>query len=384
MTQQPATAAPIAGHADESLARVREAFAENFRSRGEVGASVCVYRDGEKVVDLWGGYRDAQRRLPWEADTLVCMMSVAKGVAAIAVLMLVQRGRIDLGQRVAHYWPAFAQNGKADITVRQLMGGFAGLVYLDDAPVGALLHWDQMVSAIERQAPLWPPGTRGAYHSSTGGFLFGELVRQVDGRGIDTFVREEIAAPLGVEFILGLAPEDLPRVADIIPNAGSVTGNALKDPESKLGRAWRVQPPLDGPLFNDPRFRAAVIPSASGHSNARSVARIFATLAQPGPLDGVQLVAPALVDVAREPQWDDICGLTDRPFRYGLGMFLNKSPLSGFGTNPRAFGHPGAGGALGFADPENSIAFSYAPNHMCAGAGMGERCEALIAALYGQ
>jgi CubicO group peptidase (beta-lactamase class C family) len=373
---------PIAGTVDPSFARMRRAFEENFLLRGEVGAAVSVYAAGRKVVDLWGGHRDGARRLPWEPDTLVCMMSVTKGLCAIAVLMLVERGKISLDERVAKYWPGFGRAGKQDITVRQLMGGFAALIYLEHAAPGALIDWDAMVEAIERQPPLWPVGTRGAYHSSTGGFLFAELVHQVDGRTIDVFLREEIAAPLGVEYVLGLRPAQIPRVAEVIPNPGSVTGNALQDPTSKLGRAWASQPDWGGPMFNDPRFRSAVIPSASGHSNARSVARIFAALAQGGELDGVRRLSPAVIELARQVQWDDICAMTVRPFRYGLGMFLSKGPMANFGPNPGAFGHPGAGGALGFADPENRLSCSYSPNFMCAGAGLGERCEALIAALY--
>lgn len=265
-------AAPVRpeGFCGPDYVRVREAFEENFRSRGEVGAAVCVYAGGTKVVDLWGGYRDPQRRLPWAADTLVCMMSVAKGVVALAVLMLVDRGRIELEAPVARYWPGFARNGKQDITVHQLMAGLGGLVYVDHAPPGALLHWEQMIEGIERQAPEWPPGTRGAYHSITQGFLLGELVRRVDGRRVEVFIREEIAAPLGVEFIMSLRAGELERLADIIPNPGSVTGNAIRDPTTKLGRAWRVQPAVSGFFLNDPQVRGAVIPSANGHSNARS------------------------------------------------------------------------------------------------------------------
>jgi CubicO group peptidase (beta-lactamase class C family) len=379
-----AVAPPIEGHVAPGFRRVRDAFRENFLSREEVGAAVCVYRDGEPVVDLWGGYRDPDRVRPWERDTLVCMMSVAKGVTAVAVMMQVDRGIIDLEQRVAHYWPGFAHNGKGEITVRQMLGGFAALIYLDHAPPGAMLDWDQMIAAIEAQAPAWPPGTRGAYHSATAGFLFGELIRRTDGRAVDAFVREEIARPLGIEFVLGVHAGELDRLADIIANDASVTGNALRDPTTKLGRAWRVQPQVDGLLFNDPRFRAAVIPSASGHSNARSVARLWAALANGGTLDGVRLMDPATVELARSVQWDAVCEMTDRPFRYGLGMFLNAAPMTGFGPNPRSFGHPGAGGAVGFADPENRLAFAYSPNRMCAGAGLGDRCEALIAALYEQ
>ncbi len=258
----------------------------------------------------------------------------------------------------------------------------AGLIYTDTAPRGAILQWDEMVHAIERQAPEWPPGTRGAYHSTTYGFLTGELVRRVDGRPFAQFFREEVTLPLGVEYRFGLSEDDEGRIAEIIPNPASSTVSLIEQPDTSIGRAWRVRPEEPGLLYNLPSFRRAVIPSGNGHSHARGTARIFALLANGGGLDGVRLLSPELIEQARTPQWDSACGLTGRPYRYGLGFFLNKPPLTPFGPNPRAFGHPGLGGAVGIADPENALAFSYSPNWLCAGEGVGERSEALIRAAF--
>ncbi len=373
----------ISGHCLPGFEALRVAFERNFAERGEVGAAVCLYRDGRPVVDLWGGTMVPQPARAWEADTLVCMMSVGKSVCALAVLMLVDRGVVDLEAPVGRYWPGFARAGKERITVRTLMSGLAAVLYADNAPEGSAYDWDVMIRALEDQAPEWEPGTRGAYHSMTCGLLLGELVRRADGRSIDRFVREEICAPLGIEYWFGLDGSAMNRVADIVPNEGNETLQQSGDRRTKLGRAWRVQPrPGNGHYRNTRQFRESCFPSATGHSNARSTARLYAALACGGSIDGTRLLSPALVETARTESWCGTCGMTDRPFRYGVGFFLNRPPLLPFGPNPRAFGHPGAGGALGFADPENRLAFGYSPNRMCEGAGVGERCLALVEAAY--
>jgi len=372
----------IEGDCDPAFEAVRRAFEENFRLRGEVGAAVCVYTKGRKVVDLWGGLADPQKGKRWERDTIVCMMSVGKSMAALSVLMLVDRGKIDLDAPVADYWPEFAQAGKQAITVRTLLAAKAGLLYADHAPDGAAYDWGTMIRALEMQAPEWEPGTRGGYHSMSCGFLLGELVRRVDGRYFNIFFKEEITDPLGADYHFALHDDEIARAATIIPNPGSVTLVQSRDLKTKLGRAWRVRP--NGPdSYNSEAYRRALFPSSNGHGNARAIARIYAALAGGGTLDGVRLLSSSLIETARTETWKEICQMTDRPFRYALGFFLNHSPMSPFGRNPRAFGHPGAGGAVGIADPEAGVAFSYSPNFMCAGAGVGDRCEALVAAALG-
>jgi CubicO group peptidase (beta-lactamase class C family) len=371
----------IHGSCDPRFARVGEEFEKNFAARGEVGAAVCVYENGHKLVDLWGGIADTQTGMPWEENTLVCMMSVGKGMSALCVHRLIDRGKVALDAPVATYWPEFAQNGKAGITVQQLLGGLAGLIYTDAAPPNSVMNWEVMIRAIEQQAPEWPPGTTGAYHSSTMGFLCGELVRRVDGRPIDQFFREEVAERLNVDYGYGLNDEQIARTARILPNPGSVTANAIADRTSKLGRAWKARP-AGSEYYSTEEFRRGVCPSTNGHGNARAVARIYAALSLDGVIDGRRILKPGSIERLRQEQWEGICGMTDRPFRYGMGFFLQGSPMAPLGPNRGTFGHPGAGGALGFADPENKIAFSYCTNFMCAGAGVGDRCEALIEAVY--
>ena len=373
---------PIHGVCLPDFEPVRDVFIENFEQRGEVGAAVCVYREGEKVVDLWGGYKDAAKTTPWQEDTIVCMMSVGKSMASLCALILIERGQLELSSRVAQYWPEFGQAGKEDMTVEQLLGGFAGLLYLDDAPKGCVLDWDVMVGALEKQRPEWPIGSQGAYHSMTWGYLVGELVQRVDGRDFNSFFREEITSPLNVDYQFGIPDEDLHRIVDVIPNPGSATFNAMKVPDSNIGRAWRVIP--DTPdFFNSLEFRKAVFASGNGHGNAAAMARIYALLAEGGELDGVRLVSPTLIEKAKTTQWESNCGLTDRPFKYGLGFFINKPPLTPMGANPGNFGHPGAGGAIGIADTDSRMSFSYCPNFLCSGEGVGQRSEALIHAALG-
>jgi CubicO group peptidase (beta-lactamase class C family) len=370
----------IEGQCDSAFASVRAAFAENFERRGEVGAAVCVYSAGRKVVDLWGGLADPQSGRPWQRDTLVCMMSVGKGMAALCIHRLVERGNIALDRPVAHSWPGFGQAGKDGITVRHVLSGTSGVLFADAAPPASVMDWQQMIPAIEQQPPEWPAGSRGAYQSMTMGFMLGELVRRVDGRPLNQFFQEEIAGPLGVDYVWGLNDEQDARTAPIIGNPAHDTVKAFADPTTGLGRAWHMRP-VGTAFYNTASFRRGVLPSSNGHGNARSVARVYAALSEAGTLDGVSVLTPSGIELVRALQWDDACGMTGRHYRYGMGFFLNTPPLVPMGPNPRAFGHPGAGGALGFADPERRLAFAYAPNFMCAGAGSGDRATALVAAL---
>jgi len=191
------------GDCDQRFAALAEVFAENFAIRDERGAAICVYQDGVKLVDLWGGWADEAQTRPWREDTLVCMMSVGKGMAALCVWMLVDRGLIELEAAVADYWPEFAGGGKGDISVRTLITGKAGLLYADAAPDGAGYDWAAMIRAYELQVPEWVPGTKHGYHSASAGYLLGELLRRVDGRPIDRFLREEIAIPLYADYGYG-------------------------------------------------------------------------------------------------------------------------------------------------------------------------------------
>ena len=376
---------PIYGNIEHGFERVREAFIENFTDRGEVGAAVCVYKDGKKVVDLWGGHLDEERTSLWQEDTIVCMMSVAKSVVALGVHLLIERGQVELDAPVMRYWEKFGQAGKSDITVRDLLGGRAGVLYADAAPKGSMFDWDVIMDAIEKQPAERPEEGRGAYHSLTMGFLLSGLIEHVDGRRVDVFIEEELCGPLGVDYQFGLSDADFKRTSMMISNKENATMNIIikgDAPESNLSRAYRVMPRIDGFFANTKNFLQIVFPSGNGVGNARAIARLYGLLAQGGTLDGVRLFSPETVERMRTLQWTGPCGMTMRDYRYGLGFFLNQKYFSPMGTNPKAFGHMGAGGATGFADPEAGLSFSYSPNLMCSGEGIGDRAEALIDALY--
>jgi CubicO group peptidase (beta-lactamase class C family) len=367
----------IEGLCDPVFHRVREVFRENFETRGDVGAAVCVYHHGRKVIDLWGGWAGIQPPKPWVEDTMVCMMSVGKGVASLCLARLIEQGRLDLDAPVAKYWPAFAQGGKDAITVEQLISGQGGILYADAAPDGSLLDWDVVIDALEKQAPSWPPGTKGGYHSMSAPFLFSELVHKVDGRPIEDYFREEFAEPLSLDYAFGLNEEQIARTATLIGLAENPTQRDMRDPATKLGRAWRLRP-------GDPEFQNAPFylrSPARGYGAPRAMAKLYAALSIGGEIDGVHVLAPETIANIRRPRWEGICGMTDRWFAYALGLFVSRE-MTYMGPNPRAFGHPGVGGAVGFADPENALAFGYGGNALSPLPGVGDRCRALIDAAY--
>jgi CubicO group peptidase (beta-lactamase class C family) len=380
-----AAATNIEGFAKPAFSHVKDTFARNFTERGEVGAAVTVYLDGEPVVDLWGGsvVRGTDTVGPWQRDTIVRMMSVNKGVTAICAHRLADQGRLDFAKPVAFYWPEFAQAGKERITVGQLVSGLGAMVYPDAVPAGAAFDWNEMVKGLSIQAPIWEPGTRGAYHSSTYGHLVGEVIHRITGKLPGVFFRDEIGGPLGLDYWFSVPPSDHHRVSDILPNPGSVTGSAISaGGDTPLGRAWRILPKSSIYGRNEPLNLNNEMPSGYGRGNARAVGKLFAALSVGGTLDDVTVMSQPAIDRMRTLQWDGICGLTGRHFRYAMGLFLSTLEFAYLGPNPDTFGHPGAGGSVGFADPKRRLAFSYCTNFMCAGAGLGDRCENLITATY--
>jgi CubicO group peptidase (beta-lactamase class C family) len=361
---------PIEGKCDRRFAAVREAFAGNFAKHGEIGAAVAVTVDGRQVVDLWGGFAHAGRGSLWGRDTLVNVFSVGKGLTALCALMLVGRGQIDLDAPVCRYWPQFAAGGNQSITLRQLLSHRAGLPSVRAVlPPDAMLNWATMTEALASQEPWWPPGTRHGYHVNTFGFLIGEVVRRVSGRSIGTFLREEIASPLGADFHVGLSAEDEMRVAEFVWPADmsqvvAPISDAPTDEQKMIYNTYFNPPGLSGHgVVNTTRWRRAEFPSTNGHATARAVARVYSALAAGGTLEAVHLVgrdtlAEAVLEHSNGP--DAVLG---RNSRFGLGFQLPQ-PERPFGPNPEAFGHFGAGGSLGFADPVAGVAFGYVMNLM--------------------
>jgi CubicO group peptidase (beta-lactamase class C family) len=369
----------VHGHCEPGFARVRDALSQILASGAEVGLALAVYVDKRAVVDLWGGHADAARTRPWERDTLVNLYSVGKAVTAICALRLAERGLLDLDAPVARYWPEFAQAGKAKIPVRYLLTHQAGLpAVARPLPSGAWSQWSVMIEALAAQAPWWEPGAGHGYHVNTQGFLVGEVVRRVTGQTLGTYLRESLAGPAGVDFFVGLPRELDARCADVLPAPPGPENEELRrqlsvDPATLSGPAlmrfntYRNPPEISGTgVVNTRAWRAAEVPSTNGHGNARAVARLYSALAGDGTLDGIVVLSPATIARAIEPQVHGEDIVLQRPTRFGLGFQLTMAerPL---GPNPRAFGHFGAGGSLGFADPDARVAFGYAMNQGRAG-----------------
>ncbi|GGY93631.1 esterase [Streptomyces poonensis] len=383
----------VNGTVAEGYEPVRDAFVRNFAELGERGAAVAVYRDGRKVVDLWGGTRDVdgtERPEPWERDTAHVMHSATKGVASAAALMLAERGELDLDAPVAAYWPEFKAHGKERLLVRHVLAHRGGVPVVDRPLTPAeASDPDRTAAAIAAQAPLWEPGTDHGYHPHTYGWMLTELFRRVEGtggRGIGEWIDTEISRPLGdVDLWVGLPPQQAHRVGRSGPVRPPETAGGLRmrakrsvaeayaNPDSVTSRAFAaITPPPDD---NDPAYRAAAHPSSNGIATADALARFYAALI--GDVDGgVRLWTPATLAAAR---CEESAG-PDRTLvvstRFGLGFMLHgpASPL----LFPGSFGHPGRGGPLGFADPESGIAFGYVTNGFRKTVTADPRAQALV------
>ena len=378
----------LQGQCDARFKRVREVFEASFASGAELGAGLAIYLDGRLVVDLWGGFADKEGGKPWRRDTLANVYSTTKGVTALCAHQLIDRGELDLDAPVARYWPEFAQNGKAEIPVRMLLSHRAGLPAIAKPLAPAdIFDWTKMTTALAEQKPWWTPGTKHGYHALTFGWLVGELVRRTSGMSIGRYVREHVAAPLGAEFWIGLPAELDARTADLVQGPVAVSGgpNMLeiiaKEPEGMLAKAF-ANPPLFSMSANSRDWRAAELPAANGHTTAHALSRIYAALAQGGELDSVRLLGRDAIERARVVQSSGQDAVLPMVTRFGLGFMMppDQEPL---GPNPRVFGHGGAGGSLGLADPEARIGFGYVMNRMHTGLWLVDpRPRALLAALY--
>jgi CubicO group peptidase (beta-lactamase class C family) len=369
----------IDGEVSAGFELVRKAFAANFSEHGDTGAAVCVYLDGQPVVDLWGGVADPGTDRPWTRDTLQLVYSATKGATATAAHMLAERGALDIDAPVAKYWPEFAANGKADIPVRWLLSHQAGLVALDQpVPLAEALAWHPMVAALAAQRPQWAPGTAHGYHGRTWGWLVGEVIRRVSGHSPGRFFADEIAAPLGLDFFIGLPTSERGRVSRMVyqqPEVDFATlapeeipedlrdlVSAWRDPNSLSNQAFAVTDPTEID-FNFFEVQAAELPSSNGIGTARSLARMYAALI--GEVNGVRLLAPKTLASAVKEQASGADRVMVLPSRFGSGYMLpiEANPMTG----PNAFGHTGRGGSLGFADPEYGIAFGYVMNNIIGG-----------------
>jgi CubicO group peptidase (beta-lactamase class C family) len=381
----------IHGFVSAGFEAVREAFAENFLRRREVGAACCVYHKGEKVVDLWGGVRNKANGEPWEEDTMALVYSATKGLAAMTLAIAHSRGWLDYDELVCKYWPDFAQNGKERITVRQLLGHQAGLFALDQPITKSLLaDLDELAAVLARQKPAWDPGTRQAYHAVTIGFYEGELLRRIDPqhRSLGQFFQDEIASPLGLDFYIRLpesvsdsrlAPLVDPSFAEMLFGFPILLTPSVWNPWSNIRRAL-----MGSELAHDPQHiypRNLEIPAGGGVGTARAIARAYSVFATGGKELGLrsetlqELTAPAIP--ATHGFYDE-CMKAEVEFSLG---FMKTNPGFPFG-NLGSFGMPGAGGSLGFADPKAQIGYGYIPSRKSVALAGDPRDVAIRHALY--
>lgn len=369
----------IHGVCDERFARVREAFAQNFASGKEVGASFALTVEGEYLVDIWAGHRDAAKTEPWVEDTIVNVYSTTKTMTALAALLLMDRGELDPGAKVAHYWPDFAQNGKADIEVRHLMSHASGLSGLDriDGP-DDFYNWDLVCERLAAQAPWWEPGTASGYHAITQGYLIGEVVRRITGKSLGGFFREELAEPLDADFHIGVDPQHFDRIGELIPPQQPPSAADFPE-DSVAAKTFGRGNMIDALASRTEAWRRAEIPAANGHGNARSVVRVQSLLANHGTAFGKSLMSPACCMRVMDEQISGTDLVLGAPMRFGMGYGLNQD--GAMGPNPNTCYWGGWGGSTVIVDLDARVCFSYVMNRMESGVLGDTRGAALATAV---
>ena len=374
---------------DQLVQRLEPLFRENFEKFGELGAAVSIWQDGKPVVDLYGGFCDARHEKPWEANTLVLVWSATKGIGSACVLHVLQKHAINIDKAVAEFWPEFAQAGKDKITLAQLLSHQAGLCALD-ARVDILDH-SAVIRALEAQRPLWPPGAAHGYHARTFGFILDELVRRIAGKTLSQYWHEVFAQPLNLDLWIGLAEEENRRVATVY----AAKSGKLPEPRKfysdltlpgTLARRTFTSPyglnSVSG--MNTPAIRAQPIVSFGGIGSASALAKFYSMLANGGKLDRQTFFSEEAIAWMTATFADGRDRVFQIPTAFSAGFM--KDPRNAarrmFGTSPKAFGHPGAGGSHAFADPQNRISFAYVMNQMEQSFLPNEKSLRLVDAIY--
>jgi CubicO group peptidase (beta-lactamase class C family) len=355
--------AAIQGTYDERYAKVAEVLAEKLEAGLDVGASVAVYLDGEPVVDVWGGHADEARTVPWERDTITNVFSTTKTMTALCALVLADRGELDFHAPVARYWPEFKAAGKESIEVRHLLGHTAGLAgWTEPLAPEDLADWEKCTTLLAAQAPWWEERSQSGYHAVTQGYLVGEVVRRISGVSLGTFFHEQVAAPLGADFHIGLSEQHDARVARLIPPPPAATVSELSA-ASELALRALTNPAISGETTWETWWRRAEIPAANGHGNARSVAAVQSLLACRGTARGVRLLSGAGADVVFEEQANGPDLVLDMPIRFGMGYGLSNEFMP---IGPRACFWGGYGGSLCYIDQDARLCVTYVMNRMAA------------------
>ena len=395
----------ISGYCDPRFEQVADVLRHSLESKFEVGASFAVEIEGEMVMDLWGGHKDAERTMPWQQDTIVNVFSVTKGVTAICAAKLIEQGRLDLHQKVSHYWPEYGCNGKENTTVLDFLCHRAGMFgFRDQVPLDDWTNWGQFTGMLAAQAPFAEPNSIQAYHALTFGWLVGELIRRVDGRTVGVYFKEEIANPLGLDFAIGLDDSDMARCAqmlmlDELPSISQLNvlkylpdfllSKSLTNIKAAVSRGFNPIA-FDGRAMDNPNFanttewRRAEIPAANGHGVASSLATLYGILSNGGSRDGNEVLKPETIELLRTVHSNGpdmvLFGLN---YKFGLGHMLN-APITPIGRNrsESMFGHTGIGGAVVFGDVEKKLGFSFFNNQQHKDLKLYETSNKLAKALY--
>ena len=374
--------AEVHGVCDGRFEAVRGALARNLDSGEELGASIVLDLDGDMVVDLWGGFRDEARTVPWDERTITNVWSSTKTVTSLAALMLVDRGQLDVDAPIAKYWPEFAASGKQDVLVRHMLSHATGVPGLDQpAVVEDLYDWEQATSRFAAQAPWWEPGTASGYHALNFGHLIGEVVRRISGQSLKQFVAQEIAGPLGADFQIGAAESDWGRIADVVPPPPlpfDFEAIGLDSPTVKT----LTGPPVEAGNANTPGWRRADIGAANGHGNARSVARVMSVVARGGEVDGVRLLGPDTIDLIFREQQKGVDVVLGVPLRFGIGYGLPLLETLPYIPDEKICFWGGWGGSMIIMDVGRRMTISYMMNKMGPGIIGSDRSAEYVTAVY--
>ena len=372
----------VSGHCADEFAGVRECFENLIASGDELGASLCVTVDGEAVADLWGGCADPGRTRPWREDTLVNVFSLTKTMTALCVLLLAERGALELDRPVAAYWPEFAAAGKGGIEIRHLLAHTSGVSGWD-RPIELADIYDAEAAEdrLARQAPWWEPGTASGYHALNYGQLLGAVVRRVTGRSLGRFFAEELAGPLGADFHIGLAPADHDRVATLVPPELPSLDLAALDQDTVLVKTL-TSPLLDLAETASPAWRSAEIGAVNGHGNARSVARVQSVVSCGGTLGGRTFLSPPVLRRVFDQQSDGVDLALLTPLRFGIGYGLAHPQTTPYLPEGRVCWWAGYGGSIVVNDLDRRMTVAYTMNRMAPGLVGSDRSTAYVRAAY--
>ena len=382
MTSSDVAATEVSGSCSARFEPVRDALAAKLASGDELGASIVINVDGEVVADMWGGFRDEARTVPWTEDTITNVWSTTKTITNLAALMLADRGQLDVYAPIARYWPEYAAGGKQDIEVRHLLSHTSGVSGWDQPFLTEDMYdWEKATSQLAAQAPWWEPGSASGYHAQNQGHMVGEIVRRITGKSLKQFVAEEIAGPLGADFQIGAAERDWDRIADVVPPPPLPFDMDAIDMQSPAFKTM-TGPVPDAAAANTPGWRNADMGAVNGHGNARSVARIMSALALGGEVDGVRLLGQKTIDLIFDEQSNGVDLVLGVPLRFGIGYGLPILETVPYLPDERICFWGGWGGSIIAMDLDRRMTISYMMNKMGPGVIGSDRSEAYTRAAY--